>query len=88
MINIVQVGIGPLGQKIIRFAVERGCFNLRVAYSDLYALKETQYIGIFSRKLRSHHNRQSLHKSVKLIVVFTILASALKHSLLGQGLFF
>ncbi|MGB2864539.1 MAG: hypothetical protein WBC05_14520 [Sedimentisphaerales bacterium] len=28
MINIVQVGIGPLGQKIIRFAVERVCFNI------------------------------------------------------------
>jgi 4-hydroxy-tetrahydrodipicolinate reductase len=28
MINTVHVGIGPLGQKMVRFAVERGCFNI------------------------------------------------------------
>jgi 4-hydroxy-tetrahydrodipicolinate reductase len=28
MINMVHVGIGPLGQKMVRFAVERGCFNI------------------------------------------------------------
>ena len=28
MINTVHIGIGPLGQKIVRFAVERGCFNI------------------------------------------------------------
>ena len=28
MINTIHVGIGPLGQKIVRFAVERGCFNI------------------------------------------------------------
>ena len=28
MINIVHVGIGPLGQKVLRYAVERGCFNI------------------------------------------------------------
>ena len=28
MINIVHVGIGPLGQKLVRCAVERGCFNI------------------------------------------------------------
>ncbi len=28
MINTVHVGIGPLGQKMLRYAVERGCFNI------------------------------------------------------------
>ena len=28
MINTVHVGIGPLGQKVVRYAVERGCFNI------------------------------------------------------------
>ncbi len=28
MIDTVPAGIGPLGQKIVRFAVERGCFNI------------------------------------------------------------
>jgi len=28
MIDAVHVGIGPLGQKVLRYAVERGCFNI------------------------------------------------------------
>lgn len=28
MENIVHVGIGPLGAKTVRYAVERGCFNI------------------------------------------------------------
>ena len=28
MINTVHVGIGPLGQKVLRYAAERGCFNI------------------------------------------------------------
>jgi hypothetical protein len=28
MINTVHVGIGPLGQKVLRYTVERGCFNI------------------------------------------------------------
>ena len=28
MADIVHVGIGPLGQKTVRYAVERGCFNI------------------------------------------------------------
>ena len=28
MINTVHVGIGPIGQKMIQYAVERGCFNI------------------------------------------------------------
>ncbi len=28
MINTVHVGIGPIGQKMVRYAVERGCFNI------------------------------------------------------------
>jgi hypothetical protein len=28
MISIVHVGIGPLGQKVVRYAVERGCFQI------------------------------------------------------------
>jgi len=28
MINTVHVGIGPIGQKIVRYAAERGCFNI------------------------------------------------------------
>ncbi len=27
MTNIIHVGIGPLGQKTVKYAVERGCFN-------------------------------------------------------------
>ncbi|MHC4466257.1 MAG: NAD(P)H-dependent amine dehydrogenase family protein [Planctomycetota bacterium] len=28
MINTVHLGIGPLGQKLVRYALERGCFNI------------------------------------------------------------
>ena len=28
MINIVHIGIGPIGQEVIKYAVERGCFNI------------------------------------------------------------
>ena len=28
MINTVHIGIGPIGQKMVKFAVERGCFNI------------------------------------------------------------
>jgi hypothetical protein len=28
MINMVHVGIGPIGQKMVKYAVERGCFNI------------------------------------------------------------
>lgn len=28
MINTVQLGLGPLGQKMVRYAVERDCFNI------------------------------------------------------------
>lgn len=28
MINIVHLGIGPLGQKMVKYALERGCFNI------------------------------------------------------------
>ena len=28
MINTVHIGIGPLGQMIVRYTVERGCFNI------------------------------------------------------------
>jgi hypothetical protein len=28
MIDTVHIGIGPLGQKVLRYAVERGCFNV------------------------------------------------------------
>ena len=28
MINTVHIGIGPLGQKVLRYAMERGCFNI------------------------------------------------------------
>ena len=28
MINVVHLGIGPLGQKVVKYAVERGCFNI------------------------------------------------------------
>ena len=28
MINTVHFGIGPLGQKMVKYAVERGCFNI------------------------------------------------------------
>lgn len=31
MFNIVYLGLGPLGQKVVRFAIERGCFNIVAA---------------------------------------------------------
>lgn len=31
MINIIHLGLGPLGQKVVRFAIERGCFNIVAA---------------------------------------------------------
>jgi len=57
MINTVHIGIGPLGQKIARFAVERGCFNIvgavdsdpRKAGKDLGELCQIEPLGITVR---------------------------------------
>jgi 4-hydroxy-tetrahydrodipicolinate reductase len=44
MINTVHVGIGPLGQKVLRYAVERGCFNV-VGAVDPDPQKEGKDLG-------------------------------------------
>jgi 4-hydroxy-tetrahydrodipicolinate reductase len=31
MFNMVHLGLGPLGQKVVRFAIERGCFSIVTA---------------------------------------------------------
>jgi hypothetical protein len=38
MIDTVHIGIGPLGQKVLRYAVERGCFNVVGAVDSDYFL--------------------------------------------------
>jgi 4-hydroxy-tetrahydrodipicolinate reductase len=57
MIDTVHVGIGPLGQKVLRYAVERGCFNIvgavdpdpQKAGKDLGELCGTEPLGITVR---------------------------------------
>ncbi|OHB79913.1 MAG: hypothetical protein A2Z25_22440 [Planctomycetes bacterium RBG_16_55_9] len=57
MISTVHVGIGPLGQKVLRYAVERGCFNIvgavdpdpEKAGKDLGQLCGIGPLGIFIR---------------------------------------
>ena len=44
MINTVHVGMGPLGQKVLRYAVERGCFNI-VGAVDLDPEKTGKDLG-------------------------------------------
>jgi hypothetical protein len=44
MISTVHVGMGPLGQKVLRYAVERGCFNI-VGAVDLDPEKAGQDLG-------------------------------------------
>lgn len=44
MINTVHVGMGPLGQKVLRYAVERGCFNI-VGAVDLDPEKAGKDLG-------------------------------------------
>jgi hypothetical protein len=54
MINTVHVGLGPLGQKVLRYAVERGCFNVvgavdsdpEKAGKDLGQLCGTEPLGV------------------------------------------
>jgi 4-hydroxy-tetrahydrodipicolinate reductase len=54
MINIVHLGLGPLGQKVVRFAIERGCFNIVAAIDpdpakvgkDLGELCGIKHLGI------------------------------------------
>lgn len=57
MINTLHVGIGPLGQKVLRYAVERGCFNIvgavdgdpEKAGKDLGQLCGIEPLGITTR---------------------------------------
>jgi hypothetical protein len=44
MINMVHLGLGPLGQKVIRFAIERGCFNI-IGAVDLDPAKVGRDVG-------------------------------------------
>ena len=46
MINTVHVGMGPLGQKVLRYAMERGCFNM-VGAVDLDSEKAGKDLGLF-----------------------------------------
>jgi 4-hydroxy-tetrahydrodipicolinate reductase len=44
MINIIHLGIGPLGQKMVKYAVERGCFKI-VGAVDPAADKADRELG-------------------------------------------
>ncbi|MFC1635621.1 dihydrodipicolinate reductase [Planctomycetota bacterium] len=57
MINTVHIGMGPLGQKVLKYAVERGCFNIigavdldpEKAGNDLGQLCDIDSLGITIR---------------------------------------
>ena len=77
MINTVHVGIGPLGQKIVRFAVERGCFNIvgavdpdpEKAGKDLGQLCGIDPLGI---TVRDSLNEAIKTKSAEVALVTTV----------------
>ncbi len=82
MINTVHIGIGPLGQKIARFAVERGCFNIigavdsdpRKAGKDLGELCEIEPLGITIRESLEDAIRDKKAQVALLTTVSSIAA--------------
>jgi 4-hydroxy-tetrahydrodipicolinate reductase len=77
MINTVHVGIGPLGQKVLRYAVERGCFNVvgavdpdpEKAGKDLGQLCGIEPLGI---TIRDNLAEAIKGKSVDVALVTTV----------------
>jgi len=77
MINTVQVGIGPLGQKVLRYTVERGCFNIigavdpdpEKAGKDLGRLCGIDSLGII---VRNNLSEAIKNKSAEVALVTTV----------------
>lgn len=77
MINTVQVGIGPLGQKVLRYTVERGCFNIIGAVDpdpdkagkDLGQLCGIDSLGII---VRNNLSEAIKNKSAEVALVTTV----------------
>lgn len=82
MINTVHIGIGPLGQKIVGFAVERGCFNIvgavdpdqRKAGKDLGELCRIDPLGITVRESLDEAIRGKQAQVAILTTVSSIVA--------------
>jgi len=77
MINTVHIGIGPLGQKVLRYAVERGCFNIvgavdpdpEKAGKDLGQLCDIEPLGV---TIRDNLADAIKGKSVDVALVTTV----------------
>ncbi len=77
MINTVHVGIGPLGQKMVRYAVERGCFNIvgavdpdpQKAGKDLGELCGIEPLGII---VRDNLNDAIANRSADVALLTTV----------------
>jgi 4-hydroxy-tetrahydrodipicolinate reductase len=77
MINTVHVGIGPLGQKMVRYAVERGCFNIvgavdpdpEKAGKDLGELCGIEPLGII---VRDNLNDAIANRSADVALLTTV----------------
>ncbi len=77
MINVVHLGVGPLGQKVVKYAVERGCFNIVAAVDpapdkvgkDLGELCGIEPLGI---TVSSNLNDAMKGKSAEVALVTTL----------------
>ena len=77
MIDTVHVGIGPLGQKLVRYTIERGCFNIvgavdpdpQKAGKDLGELCGIEPLGI---TVRSTLNDALAKRSADVALLTTI----------------
>ncbi|NIP23393.1 MAG: dihydrodipicolinate reductase [Phycisphaerae bacterium] len=77
MINVVHLGIGPLGQKMVKYALERGCFNIVGAVDpapdkagrDLGELCGIEPLGI---KVSTNLNDAIKGKSAEVALVTTV----------------
>lgn len=77
MINTVHIGIGPIGQKIVKYAVERGCFRIvgavdpdpEKAGKELGELCGTKPLGI---KVSSNLEEAIQGKSPEAAIVTTV----------------
>jgi hypothetical protein len=81
MIELIQIGLGPLGQKVVRFAVERGCFNIVAAIDPDPAkagkdLGELCGIGKLDVKVSGSLKEAKQARNARVAVVTTVSSLA------------
>jgi 4-hydroxy-tetrahydrodipicolinate reductase len=89
MIDTVHIGIGPLGQKVVRYTIERGCFNIvgavdpdpEKAGKDLGELCGIEPLGI---TVRSTLNDALAKRSADVALLTTVSSLAAIESQIAE----